>query len=105
LISQSIAAEKRRRRKEYRRTAVRNGLELLVGSLVREPSLDVVLDGSGVVEGPRYDGDDSVRKAEGLVEALGVGGHGLEHLHRLLGLGDAELGGERCFETREGERK
>jgi len=78
-------------RREERRTAIRDRLQLLVRSLVREPSFNVVLDGGGVVEGSRDDRDDLVRKLQRLVESFRVGGHLFEHLHRLLGLGDTEL--------------
>jgi hypothetical protein len=65
--------------------------ELLEFTLVGEPSLEIELLGGGVVESARDDGDDAVWDAEGLVESLGVGDHVLEHLPRLLGLGNAEL--------------
>ena len=65
--------------------------ELLELALVGEPSLEIELLGSGVVERTGDDGDDAVRDAEGLVEGLGVGDHVVEHLPGLLGLGDAEL--------------
>lgn len=65
--------------------------ELLELALVGEPSLEIELLGGRVVEGARDDGDDAVRDAERLVEGLRVGDHVVEHLPRLLGLGDAEL--------------
>lgn len=86
-----IVFQSAKHRKKPVRTAVGDRLELLVGSLVREPSLDVVLDSSSVVEGTRNNRYDSVRQTKRLVKALRVSSHRLEHLHRLLWLSDAEL--------------
>lgn len=90
-----ISERPRVQRQQRKLTVVRavgNGDELLVLSLVREPCLEIVLLGSGVVEGARDDGDELVWEAEGLVEALGVGDHVVEHLPGGRRVGDAELG-------------
>jgi hypothetical protein len=65
--------------------------QLLVLSLVREPSLDVVLDSSGVVERTRDNANDSVRDLEGLVKVLSVDKHFVEHGGRRFRVGDTEL--------------
>jgi hypothetical protein len=44
--------------------------QLLVLALHREPRLQIVLDGSGVVESTGYDTRDSVRQLKRLVECL-----------------------------------
>jgi hypothetical protein len=71
--------------------AVRDGDELLVFSLMREPRLKVVLLRRRVVERTRNDRDELVGKTKGLVERLRVGDHRVEHLPRRARVGDAEL--------------
>lgn len=56
-----------------------------------EPSFEIVLLGSGVVEGTRNDRDELVRESEGLVKGFRVGDHVVEHLPRGGRVGDAEL--------------
>lgn len=65
--------------------------QLLVLSLVREPSFQIVLDGRGVVQTTRYNIDDSVWELKRLVELFRVFNHHVEHLRRLLGLTHDEL--------------
>lgn len=65
--------------------------ELLVLSLEGEPRLQVVLLGGSVVESTGNDGNNTVGKAKGLVELLGVGDHVVKGLPRLLGLSDDKL--------------
>lgn len=49
--------------------------QLLVLSLVREPSLQVIFDSGSIVETTRDNVDQAVRDAKGLVEFTGVGDH------------------------------
>jgi hypothetical protein len=71
--------------------AVADTDELLVLSLVREPGLEIVLFGGGVVERSRDDRDELVRQLERLVKVLRVLDHRVEHGPRGSGVGDAEL--------------
>lgn len=71
--------------------AVRAGDELLVLTLVWEPSLKIVLLGGGVVERAGDDLNNTVWDAKGLVELLGVPDHLLEGLPGLLWVGEHEL--------------
>lgn len=65
--------------------------QLLVLALHGEPSLEIVLDCSGIVKRSRNDLRDPVRKTQRLIESLRVLQHGLKHGGRVLGLSDAEL--------------
>jgi hypothetical protein len=71
--------------------AVRARHELLILLLEWEPSLQVVLLGSGVVQCPGNDSRDVVGELQGLVELLGSGHHVLEGLPRILRLGQDKL--------------
>lgn len=65
--------------------------ELLVLLLEWEPSLQVVLLGSGVIQCAGNDSRDLVGELQGLVELLGSGHHVLEGLPRILRLGENKL--------------
>lgn len=65
--------------------------KLLVLSLEREPGLEIVLLGGGVVESSRDDRDDAVWKAEGLVEGFRGGNHFVKGFPRMLRVGNDEL--------------
>lgn len=71
--------------------AVGAGDKFLVLLLEGEPSLQVVLLRSGVVESTRDNGDNLVGKTQGLVELLGGVHHVLKRLPRVLGLSKDEL--------------
>lgn len=72
-------------------SAVRARDQLLIGTLEREPGLQIVLLGSSVVEGPRDDRNNTVRETERLVKVLRVLNHVVKHLPRLLRLSQTEL--------------
>lgn len=65
--------------------------QLLVGTLEGEPSLQIILLGSSVVQGSRDDRDNAVGETQGLVEVFRVLDHVVKHLPGLLGLSQTEL--------------
>lgn len=86
-----------------RAVAARN--QLLVLSLEREPGFQIILYRRGVVQRAGNDVDNSVRQAEGLVKGFTVGDHRVEHLGRLFGFRDAELGSQGKLPTDQGNSK
>ena len=72
-------------------SAVGAGDELAVDAESREPRLNVVLLGGGVVEGARDDGNNAVGDLERLDEVLGSGDHLVESGPGLLGVAEDEL--------------
>lgn len=65
--------------------------QLLVLSLVWEPSLQVIFDSGGIVETTRDDVDQTIRDTERLVELARVGDHGVKLGWGSLGLADDKL--------------
>lgn len=65
--------------------------QLLVLSLIREPSLQVIFDSGSIVETTRDDVDQTIRDTERLVELARVGDHGVKLGWGSLGLADDKL--------------
>lgn len=65
--------------------------KLLILSLEREPSLEVILLGGCIVQPPGHNGDYPVRETQALVECLGIGDHLIKRLPGLLRIRQEEL--------------
>ena len=71
--------------------AVRTADQLLVLSLVWEPSFQIIFDRGCIVEGARDDANDSVWQFEGFVELAGILDHEVEHSGGVFGVRNDKL--------------